>query len=85
MGNGLVVKVHYTLGIPSEHAAIQVCLQINDQSAGCEISNLLKASATLPDLSRLIVVASEGSPSRHPEHPEIELIPIDVFLLKGLA
>ena len=71
--------------IPSEHTAIQVCLQVNDQSAGREVGNLLKASATMPDLSRLIVVTSEGSVSRHPDHPEIELIPIDFFLLKGLA
>ena len=71
--------------IPSEHTAIQVCLQVNDRSSGREIGNLLKASASMPDLSRLIIVTSEGSPSRHPDRPEIELIPIDVFLLKGLA
>ncbi len=71
--------------IPSEHAAIQVSLQVNDLSADREIGNLLKASAGMPELNRLVIVTSEGSPSRHPEHPEIELIPIDVFLLKGLA
>ena len=71
--------------IPSERFAIQVCLQVNNQSAGREVGNLLKASATMPDFSRLIIVTSEGSPTRHPDHPEIELIPIDVFLLKGLA
>lgn len=70
--------------IPSEHTAIQVCLQVNDQSAGREVGNLLKAAAIMPDLCRLIIVTSEGSPSRHPDHAEIELIPIDVFLLKGL-
>ncbi len=71
--------------IPSEHAAIQVCLQVNDQSAGREIGNLLKAAESMPDLSRLIIVTSEGVPARHPDHPEIEMIPIDVFLLKGCA
>lgn len=45
----------------------------------------LKASSLMPDLNRLIIVTSEGSLSRHPAHPEIELIPIDIFLLKGLA
>ena len=70
--------------IPSEQTAIQVCLQVNDQSAGREVGNLLKAAAIMPDLCRLIIVISEGSPSRHPDHAEIELIPIDVFLLKGL-
>ena len=71
--------------IPSEHTAIQVCLQVNDHSADREIGNLLKASAIMPDLNRLIIVTSEGACSRHPDHSEIELIPIDVFLLKGLA
>ena len=71
--------------IPSEHTAIQVCLEINDHSADREIGNLLKASAGMPDLNRLVIVTSEGSLSRYPPHPEIELIPIDVFLLKGLA
>ena len=71
--------------IPSEHTAIQVCLQVNDQSAGREIGNLLKASATMSDVRRLIIITSEGTPSRLPDHSEIELIPVDVFLLKGLA
>ncbi len=70
--------------IPSEHAAIQVCLNLNDQSANREVSNLLKASAMMPDLERLIIVTSEGTSSRLIDHSEIELIPMDVFLLKGL-
>ena len=71
--------------IPAENAAIQVCLQLNDQSAECEIDNLIKASKNMSELKRLVIVTSEGLPSRHPSHPEIELIPIDVFLLKGLS
>ncbi|MBR0462760.1 MAG: ATP-binding protein [Clostridia bacterium] len=71
--------------IPSEYAAIQVRMKISDQSADREIGNLLKASDTMPELKRLIIVTSEGTLSKHPEHPEIELIPIDVFLLKGLG
>lgn len=71
--------------IPSEHTVIQVCLHLNDQSAGREIDNLIKASASMPDLKRLVIVTAEGSPSRHPVQSGIELIPIDVFLLKGLA
>ena len=60
-------------------------MKISDQSADREIGNLLKASDTMPELKRLIIVTSEGTLSKHPEHPEIELIPIDVFLLKGLG
>ncbi len=70
--------------IPSEHAAVQVCLHLNDQSADREINNLLKGSESMPELHRLIVVTSDGNPSRHPAHTRIELIPVDVFLLKGL-
>ncbi len=70
--------------IPSEHAVIQVCLDLNDQSANREVSNLLKVSAMMPDLERLIIVTSEGTPSRLIGHSEIELFAIDVFLLKGL-
>ena len=71
--------------LPSEHTAIQVCLQLNDQSAGREIDNLLRASAAMPDIKRLVIITAEGKPGRHPLHEEIELIPIDVFLLKGLT
>ena len=70
--------------IPSERAAVQVCMELNDQSAGREISNLLKASTGMREVERLIIVTAEGERSRHPEHPEIELIPIDHFLLTGL-
>ena len=71
--------------VPSEGAAIQVCLALNEQSANRETDNLMKAAATMPEIKRLIIVTSEGKAARHPEHPEIELIPIDVFLLKGLS
>ncbi|MBQ3705728.1 MAG: ATP-binding protein [Clostridia bacterium] len=71
--------------IPSEQTAIQVCLDLNDQSSDREISNLLKASSLMHDLDRLIIVTSEGTPSKHPDYPEIDLIPIDIFLLKGFA
>ena len=69
--------------IPSEQTAIQVCLDLNDQSSDRETGSLLKASSLMPDLNRLIIVTSEGTPSKHPDHPEIDLIPIDVFMLKG--
>ena len=71
--------------IPSEHAAVQVCLDLNDQSADREVSSLAKASSMMPDLKRLIIITSEGSSSGLAGHPEIELIPVDVFLLKGLS
>ncbi len=71
--------------IPSEQTAIQVCLDLNDQSSDRETGNLLKASSLMPDLNRLIIVTSEGTPSKHPDYPEIDLIPIDVFMLKGFA
>jgi len=71
--------------IPSEQTAIQVCYKLNDHSADREISNLLKASALMSECKRLIIVTLEGSPSRHPEHPEIELLPIDIFMLRGFA
>ena len=71
--------------IPSEQTAIQVCLQLNDQSADREINNLLKASDAMKELTRLIIVTSEGAISQHPQYPQITLIPIDAFLLKGFA
>ena len=71
--------------IPSEHTAIQVYLQLNDQSSDREIGSLLRASAAMPDIRRLVVITAEGKPGRHPLHEEIEWIPIDVFLLKGLT
>ena len=71
--------------IPSEHTVIQVCTQLNDQSAEREISSLIKAKDTMPELERFMIVVSDGIPSRLPDHPEIELIPIDYFLLKGLT
>ncbi len=70
--------------IPSEHTAIQVCLQLNDQSSDREIDNLIKASACLPDLNRLIIVSYDEAALKHPEHSRVEVLPIDVFMLKGL-
>ena len=70
--------------IPSEHTAIQVCLQLNDQSSGREIDNLIKASACMPDLNRLIVVTSDETALKHPDRSGVEVLPIDVFMLKGL-
>ena len=67
--------------VPSEHAAIQVCLDLNHQSSEREINSLIKASASMQDLNRLLIVTSEGTASRHPDYPEIELVPIDLFLL----
>ena len=71
--------------ILSERAAIQVCSQLNDQSADREISSLEKAAAAMPELNRLIIVTGEGAPSGFPGHPRIELIPTDLFLLKGIG
>ena len=70
--------------IPSEHTAIQVCLQLNDQSSGREIDNLIKASSCIPDLNRLIVVTYDEAALKHPDRSRIEVLPIDVFMLKGL-
>ena len=70
--------------IPSEHTAIQVCLQLNDQSSGREIDNLIKASAYIPDLNRLIIITYDETALRHPDRSRVEVLPIDVFLLKGL-
>jgi hypothetical protein len=71
--------------IPSEHTAIQVCLQLNDQSSDREIDSLMKAAANMPELERLMIVTSEGSASRRLDDSPIELVPIDQFLLHGLA
>ena len=71
--------------IPSEQTAIQVCFDLNDQSSDREIGNLLKASSLMPDLKRLIIITAEGTPSKNPDYPKIDLIPMDVFLLKGFA
>lgn len=71
--------------IPSEHAAIQVCLQLNDQSSEREIDNLMKASANMPELKRLMIVTAEGTASKRLDPSPIELVPIDLFLLHGLG
>ena len=75
----------YRFCIPSEHAIIQVCLQLNDQSSDREIDNLIKASAYLSDLERLIIVTYDESVLNDPDLSKIEVLPIDVFLLKGLG
>ena len=69
--------------IPSAHTAIQVCLKLNDLSSGREIGNLVKASALIPELERLIIVTWEGGSSRQADQAGVELIPVDVFLLSG--
>ncbi len=70
--------------IPSEHAAIQVCLQLNDQSSDREIDNLINASACMPDLTRLILITADEVSSNHPDCSRIEMMPIDIFMLNGL-
>lgn len=71
--------------IPSEHVAIQVCSHLNDHSSDREVNSLLKASAAMPDLDRLLIVTLEETSPAYSDHSDIELIPIDLFLLKGLA
>ncbi len=71
--------------IPSEHAAIQVCLQLNDQSSDREIDNLIHASACMPDLTRLILITTDEASSNRPDCSRIEIIPIDIFMLNGLG
>lgn len=69
--------------LPSEHTAIQVCLQLNDQSSEREIDNLIKASANMPDLEKLIIVTYDEAMSNNPVPSKVKVLPIDVFLLKG--
>ena len=71
--------------ILSEHTAIQVCLELNNQSSGREIDNLIKASACMPDLNRLIVIIYDETDLMHPDRDKVEVLPIDVFMLKGLG
>ena len=71
--------------ILSEHTAIQVCLELNNQSSGREIDNLIKASACIPDLNRLIVITYDETDLMHPDRDKVEVLPIDVFMLKGLG
>ena len=80
-----VTAIDVDFYLPSAQTALQVCLQLNDQSADREIGNLLKASAAMPELKRLIIVTAEGAAARHSDHPEIELLPIDSFLLQDWA
>lgn len=70
--------------VPSEHTAIQVCLQLNEQSSGREIDNLIKASACISGLDRLIIITYDEAVSNNPDLSKVEVLPIDVFLLKGL-
>ena len=49
------------------------------------MNSLLKASAAMPDLDRLLIVTLEETSPAYSDHSDIELIPIDLFLLKGLA
>ena len=71
--------------IPAERTAIQVCLQLNDQSSYREIDNLIRASTYMSDLERLIIVTYDEAMSNHPDLSGIEILPIDVFMLKGLG
>ena len=71
--------------IPAERTAIQVCLQLNDQSSDREIDNLIRASTYMSDLERLIIVTYDEAMSNHPDLSGIEILPIDVFMLKGLG
>ena len=58
---------------------------MNDQSSGREIDNLIKASACMSDLERLIIVTYDEAMSNDPDLSKVEVLPIDVFLLKGLG
>ena len=86
------VNMEQLLGLLVKQIAhgLQFCEDCENISSKAEVYAEAERLATefidtLPEIKRLIIVTSEGKAARHPEHPEIELIPIDVFLLKGLS
>lgn len=70
--------------LPEQGTAIQVCLDLNDQTSGREIGNLIRLAKNMKEIRRLIVV------TRDPEQKvqttdgcNVEIIPAEQFFLSN--